>query len=62
MDRALRVEVRRGGSPPNPYRWEIYRGPDRVERSLHRYPNEQAAGEAGLQVIARLIAPKRRQL
>jgi hypothetical protein len=61
VDKALRVEVRSGGSPPNIYRWEIYRGQDRVERSLHRYPNEQAAREAGTQVIARLIAPTRRQ-
>jgi hypothetical protein len=56
VDKALRVEVRSGGSPPN-----IYRGQDRIERSLHRYPNEQAAREAGTQVMARLIAPTRRQ-
>ena len=61
VNKAFRVEVRRGGSSPNLYRWEIYRGSDRVERSLYRYPNEQAAREAGTQVMARLIAPKRRQ-
>jgi hypothetical protein len=61
VDKALRVEVRRGAGLPNPYRWEIYRGPYRVQRSLHRYPNEQAAREAGMQVMARLIVPKRPQ-
>jgi len=61
IDKALRLEVRRGGSPPNLYRWEIYRGSDRMERSLNRYPNEHAAREAGMQVMARLIGGKRRQ-
>ena len=61
VDKALRIEVRRGGSPPSLYRWEIYRGSDRMERSLNRYPNEQAAREAGMQVMARLIGLKRRQ-
>ena len=57
VDKALRVEVRRGGALPTPYGWEIYRGMDRscVERSLHRYPSEQAAREAGMQAMARLI-------
>jgi len=32
-----------------------------MERSLNRYPNEQAAREAGMQVMARLIGGKRRQ-
>jgi hypothetical protein len=60
-DKPLRVVVRGGGSSSNLYRWEIYRGPDRVERSLHRYPDEHAAREAGMQVMAKLIIAKQRQ-
>jgi hypothetical protein len=60
-EKAFRVEVRKGGGPPTPYRWEIYRGHARVERSLHRYPNEQAARESGMQTMALLIASNRRK-
>jgi len=61
VGKPLRVEVRRGGSPGRLFRWEIYRGGTHscVERSLYRYPSEQAAREAGIQVMARLIAPSR---
>jgi hypothetical protein len=56
-DKAFKVEVRRGGTPPTPYRWEIYRGGTvPVLRSLHRYTSEQAAREAGMQAMARLIS------
>jgi hypothetical protein len=62
-EKAFRVEVRKGGSPPTRYRWEIYRGDERVciERSLHRYESEQAAREAGMQAMASFIATNRRR-
>jgi hypothetical protein len=62
-EKAFRVEVRKGGQLPTPYRWEIYRGDDRicVERSLHRYPTEQAAREAGMQAMASLIRSNHRR-
>jgi hypothetical protein len=59
VDKPLRVEVRKGASPPSLYRWEIYRGHARVERSLPHYPTEEAAREAGMQVMARLITSGR---
>jgi hypothetical protein len=61
VDKTLRVEVRGRGMSPTLYRWEIYRSPDRVECSLHRYPNADAAREAGMRVMARLIIPERGQ-
>jgi hypothetical protein len=61
--KSLRVEVLRDKSASHLYRWEIYRGDDGVcvERSLYRYPNEQVAREAGMQLMARMIAPNSRQ-
>ena len=57
-DKSLRVEIRRNAKPPNPYRWEIYRGPACIERSMQGYPTEQAAAEAGYQSMARLLNRK----
>jgi hypothetical protein len=63
-DKSLRVEVRRNGNPPNPYKWEIYRGPSCIERSMQGHSTEQAAAEAGTQAMARILdrqsAAKRR--
>ena len=57
-DKALRVKIRRNAKPPNPYRWEIYRGAASIERSMKGYPTEQAAAEAGYQFMARLLNRK----
>jgi hypothetical protein len=57
-DKALRVKIRRSAKPPNPYRWEIYRGAASIERSMKGYPTEQAAAEAGYQFMARLLNRK----
>ena len=58
VDKALRVKIRRNAKPPNPYRWEIYRGAASIERSMKGYPTEQAAAEAGYQFMARLLNRK----
>jgi hypothetical protein len=64
VDKSFRVRVRSSGNPPNPYKWEIYRGHNRIERSMQGYPSEQAAAEAGTQAMARILdrqsAAKRR--
>ena len=57
-DKPLRVKIRRNAKAPNLYRWEIYRGPVSIERSMQGYPTEQAAAEAGYQFMARLLNRK----
>jgi hypothetical protein len=58
-DRAgLRVEVKVREKPPNPFKWEIYRGdePMWIERAMHGYSTERDAYDAGEAVLARLLS------
>jgi hypothetical protein len=57
-DGALRVEVKVREKPPNPFKWEIYRGsePMWIERAMLGYPTEQAANEAGQAALERILS------
>ena len=51
----LHVKVRHRNRPPNPYKWEIYRGTDPIpiKRAMYGYPTEQAAANAGEKALRR---------
>ena len=53
----LHVKVRHRNKPPNPYKWEIYRGNDPIwiKRAMHGYPTEQAAANAGEKALRCLL-------
>ena len=52
----LRVEVFVSDRSPNPFRWAIFRGNQRmrVERAMHGYATENDAYEAGQAALARI--------
>ena len=52
----LRVEVSVSDRSPNPFRWTIFRGKQRmwVERAMHGYSTENDAYEAGQAALARI--------
>ena len=52
----LRVEVFVSDRSPNPFRWAIFRGNQRmwVERAMHGYPTENDAYDAGQAALARI--------
>jgi hypothetical protein len=53
----LHVKVRHRNRPPNPYKWEIYRGTDPIpiKRAMYGYPTEQAAANAGEKALRRIL-------
>ncbi len=53
----LHVKVRHRSRPPNPYKWEIYRGTDPIpiKRAMYGYPTEQAAANAGEKALRRIL-------
>jgi hypothetical protein len=53
----LHVKVRHRNRPPNPYKWEIYRGTDPIpiKRAMFGYPTEQAAANAGEKALRRIL-------
>jgi hypothetical protein len=53
----LHVKVRHRNRPPNPYKWEIYRGTDPIpiKRAMYGYPTEQAAINAGEKALRRIL-------
>ena len=56
-DATLRVEVKVREKPPNPFKWEIYRGnePMWIERAMHGYATERDACDAGQAALTRLL-------
>ena len=56
-DATLRVEVKVREKPPNPFKWEIYRGnePMWIERAMHGYATERDAYDAGQAALTRLL-------
>ena len=55
---ALRVEVKVREKPPNPFKWEIYRGsePMWIERAMHGYPTERDAYDAAQAALTRRLS------
>ena len=54
----LWVEVQVSDRSPNPYKWAIFRGNQRmwVERAMHGYPTEDDAYEAGQAALTRILS------
>ena len=53
--------VKRRGSPPKPWRWEIYcAGSAPVERSAILYETMTEAAKEGKKALARVLANRRR--
>jgi hypothetical protein len=53
----LHVKVRHRSRPPNPYKWEVYRGTDPIpiKRAMYGYPTQQAAANAGEKALRRIL-------
>jgi len=58
------VVVKLRGTPPNPWRWEIYCAghPGPIERSPVFFPTMTAAAKEGKKALARLLAKRAGQL